>query len=176
MNNNELKSFTAYFFLITLALNTSNAFSHGESNKKSLSYFNKEFPYKLITTPIHKPNLTNQVNLSTIKESINSIITLLDENKINIINQDVSIMMKLHDANLKFEDSLEQLNQYVDKSNDQKKINIMNFLHDLSLSFTQYRILISQNNIEKSKIEISHTNDKLPLLSKHLNDISPTSH
>lgn len=166
MNNKKLKSPGIRLSFVLLALfNTGNVLSHGDSNKKTVAYFD-EVPSFESTTKM--PDIIDKNYLFTIEQSMKSIITLLNENKTSIINHDVSIMMKLHDANLKIENSLERLNYSIDKSNDPKKTSITDFLQDLSLSFTQYRILISQSNIEKSKTEITHANNKLLSLYKHL--------
>jgi len=166
MKNKKLTTPGIRLSFVFLALfYTNNAFSHGESNKKIPAYFDEAASFE----PTGRtPDIINKDYLFTIEQGIKSIITLLNENKTSIINHDVSIMMKLHDANLKIENSLERLNHAVNKSNNPKKLSIMDFLQDLSLSFTQYRILISQSNIEKSKTEIVHVNDKLVLLYKHL--------
>lgn len=166
MNNKKLKSPGIRLSFVLLALfNTGNVLSHGDSNKKTVAYFD-EVPSFESTTKM--PDIIDKNYLFTIEQGMKSIITLLNENKTSIINHDVSIMMKLHDANLKIENSLERLNYSIDKSNDPKKTSITDFLQDLSLSFTQYRILISQSNIEKSKTEITHANNKLLSLYKHL--------
>jgi len=166
MNKKKLKTLKIRLAFILLALlNTGNVLSHGDSNKKTVAYFD-EVPSFELTTKV--PDIIDKNYLFTIEQSMKSIITLLNENKTSIINHDVSIMMKLHDANLKIENSFERLNHSIGKSNNPKKTSITGFLQDLSLSFTQYRILFSQNNIEKSKIEIAHAKDKLLLLYKHL--------